>query len=89
MARPNDKRKVFGIQILSTKVQARAHRSIPEMLRTPRRRQVLVVRRNSGPDEGVSLPPLQLVENLTERTLESCGEGNRLESRQMQTHAGL
>jgi len=50
---------------------------------------MLAVCRDSGPDEGVPLPPLQPVERPAESTLEHCGKGGRLESRQMPTRLGL
>jgi len=71
------------------KVWARAHGSIPETLRTPRRRQVLVVRRDDNTDAGAPLSPLQPVERPSENALESGGEGDGLESGQMPTRAGL
>jgi len=50
---------------------------------------MLVVCRDSGPDAGAPLPPLQPVERPAESTLESGGKGDGLESGQMPTRAGL
>jgi len=50
---------------------------------------MLVVRRDSVSDPGAPLPPLQMVERPAESTLEGSGEGDRLESRQIQTRADL
>jgi len=50
---------------------------------------VLVVWRDSGPDAGAPLPPLQPVERPAESTLEGGGKGDGLESGQMPTRAGL
>jgi hypothetical protein len=61
---------------------------VPETVRTPRRRQVLVVRRG-GPDTRISLPPLQPVESPAENALERGGESNGMESGQMPTRASL
>jgi len=51
--------------------------------------QVLVVWRDSVPDAGAPLPPLQRVERSPERTVEGGGEGDGLESGQMPTCADL
>jgi len=50
------------------------------VLRTQRRRQVLVVRRDDNTDAGAPLSPLQPVERPSENALESGGEGDGLES---------
>jgi len=50
---------------------------------------MLVVCRDSGPDAGAPLPPLQPVERPAESPLESGGKGDGLESRQMPTRPGL
>jgi len=50
---------------------------------------MLVVWRDSGPDAGAPLPPLQPVERPAESTLEGSWKGDGLESGQMPTHAGL
>jgi len=50
---------------------------------------MLVVCRDSGPDAGAPLPPLQPLESPAENTLESVGQGDGLESVQMPTRAGL
>jgi len=50
---------------------------------------MLVVWRDSIPDAGAPLPPLQLVESPPERTLEGGEKGNGLESGQMPARANL
>jgi len=50
---------------------------------------MLEVCRDSGPDAGAPFPPVQPVESPAEGTLESGGKGDRLESGQMLTSAGL
>jgi len=50
---------------------------------------VLVVSRESVPDTGAPLPPLQPVEISPDRTVEGGGRGDGLESGQMPTCAGL
>jgi hypothetical protein len=50
---------------------------------------MLVVWRDSGPDAGAPLPPLQPVERPAESNLEGGGKGDWLESRQMPTRTGL
>jgi len=50
---------------------------------------MLVVCRDSGPDMGAPLPPLQLEERLAKRTLQGGGKRDGLESGQMPTLAGL
>lgn len=50
---------------------------------------MLVWCRDSGPDTGAPLPPLQPVESPAEDYLESGGNGDGLESRPMPTCAGL
>jgi len=50
---------------------------------------MLVVRRDSGPDMGALLPPLQLLERPAKSTLEGGGQGDGLDSGQMPTRAGL
>ena len=53
---------------------------------------MLVVRRwsqDGGPDAGTPLPPLQLVERPAENAMEGSAKGDRLESGQMPTRAGL
>jgi len=86
---PNDKHEVTGCQVLPTKVRACTHWNLPKTIRSPRGRQMLVVRRDSGPDAGAPLPPLQPVERPAESALESSGEGDGLESGQMLTRAGI
>jgi len=44
---------------------------------------MLVVWRDSVPDAGAPLPPLQPVERLPERTMEGGGKGDGLEGGQM------
>jgi len=85
----DDKREVDGHQVLPTKVRACTHWSLPKTVRPPRRRQMLVVRRDSGPDARAPLPPLQPVERPAESTREGGGKGDGLESGQMPTRAGL
>ena len=41
------------------------------------------------PVAGAPLPPLPAVERLAESAVKGSGEGDRLESTQMQTRAGL
>jgi len=55
----------------------------------PPQRQVLEVERDSGPDAGAPLPPLQPVERRAECALESDAVGEGVESWQMPTRAGL
>jgi len=50
---------------------------------------MLVVWRDSVPDPGAPLPPLQPVESPTERTMEGGEKGDGLESGQMRAHADL
>jgi len=50
---------------------------------------MLVVWRDIVSDAGAPLPPLQTVERPAESALEGGGEGDGLESRQMQTRADL
>jgi len=50
---------------------------------------VLVVWRDSDPDAGAPLPPLQSVERPAESPLAGGGKGDGLESGQMPTRAGL
>jgi len=52
---------------------------------------MLVVWRDSDPDPdvGAPLPPLQPVERPAEGTMEGGGKGDRLESGQMPTRAGI
>ena len=50
---------------------------------------MLVVWRDSVPDEGAPLPPLQPVERPPEKTMEGGGKGDGLESEQMPTRAYL
>jgi len=50
---------------------------------------MLVVCRDSSPDVGSPLPPLQPVERPAESNLESGGRADGLESGQMLTRAGL
>ena len=61
----DDKCEVAGYQILKTKVRACTHWSLPETVRPPRGRQMLMVRwwqrQDGGPDAGTPLPPLQPV----------------------------
>jgi len=88
----DDKREVAAYPVLQTKVRACTLRSLPKTVRPPRERQMLEVRRrrqDSGPDAGTPLPPLQPVERPAKDTMESGGKDQGLESRQMQTHAGL
>jgi len=85
----NDKREVAGRQVLPTTVWACTHWSLPKTVRPPRRRQMLVVQRDSGPDTRAPHPPLQPVERPAESTLEGGGKGDGLESGQMPTCAGL
>ena len=49
----------------------------------------MVVPRDSGPDAGATVPPLQPVERPAESSLEGGGKGDGLESRQMPTRAAL
>ena len=49
----------------------------------------MVVLRDGCPDAGASLLPLQPVERTAESTLESSGEGDRLESRPILAHADI
>jgi hypothetical protein len=83
MTNPNDQGEDITNHTQLAKVGACIPRSIPETLRTPRRPQELVVQWDCGQDAGASLPPLQPVEKSTDCSLESCAEGDRLESRQM------
>jgi len=50
---------------------------------------MLVVWRDSVPDAGAPLPPLQPVERPPERTMEGGGKGDGLESGQMPARADL
>jgi len=50
---------------------------------------MLVVWRDSVPDAGAPLPPLQPVESPPERTMEGGEKGNGLESGQMPARADL
>jgi hypothetical protein len=50
---------------------------------------MVVVRRDSGPDVGAPLPPLQPVKRQAESALESGRDSDGLESGQMPTRAGL
>jgi len=50
---------------------------------------MLVVWRDSGPDVGAPLPPLQQMERPAKDTLENRGTNNRLESGQMPARADL
>ena len=86
---PDDKREVAGYQVLQTTVRACTHWSLPETLRPLRGRYMLVVCRDFGPDTGAPLPPLQPMERPAGSPVESGGKGDRLESRQIPTHAGL
>jgi hypothetical protein len=74
-----------GSQVLPTEVRTRASGHVPKTVRTPRRRQMLMVRRrrqDGGPDAGASLPPLQPMERPAENALERGGERNWMESGQ-------
>jgi len=90
---PDDKRKVAGYQVLQTKVRACTHWSLPETVRPPRGRQMLVVRRwrrqDGGPDAATPLPPLQPVESPATDTMEGGGKRDGLEGGQMQTRADV
>jgi hypothetical protein len=85
----DEKRKVAGYQILLTKVRAYTDWILPKTVQAQRGRYMLVVCRASGPDPEGPLPPLQPVERSAESPLESGGEGDGLESRQMPTGARL
>jgi len=50
---------------------------------------MLVVWRDSVPDVGAPLPPLQLVESPPDRTMEGGERGDGLDSRQMPARADL
>jgi len=84
-----DKREIAGRQVLPTEVRACAHCGLPKAVRPPRRRQMLVVWRDCGPDAGAPLPPLQQMERPAENSLENSGTDNRLESGQMLARADL
>jgi len=86
---PGDKRKDAGRQVLPTKVRARAHGGLHKTVRPPRSRQMLVVWRDSVPDAGAPLPPLQPVESPPETTKEGGEKGDGLESGQMPARADL
>ena len=85
----DDMHEVAGCQILPTKVRACTHWSLRKMVQPPRGRQMLVVHRDSGPDAGAPLPPLQPVERPAKCPLESSGRGDGLESRLMPPRADL
>jgi len=89
--RSDDKRELAGYQVLQTKVRACTHWSLPETVRPPRGRQMLLVRRRrqDGPDAGTPLPPLQPVERPATGSMEGGGKSDRLESGQMQSRADL
>jgi hypothetical protein len=89
---PNEQCEASGSQILSTEVRTCASGHVPKTVRTPRRRQMLVVRRrkqDSGLDAGTSLPPLQPMERPAENALERGGESDGMESGQMPTRASI
>ena len=69
--------------------RACTYRSLPKTVRTPEGRQVLVVRRDGGPDAGASPPSLQPVEIPAAGALEGGGEGNGLESGQVSEGADI
>jgi len=50
---------------------------------------MLVVWRDHGPDVGTPLLPLQPVEITAESNVEGSGKGDRMDSGQMPTSAGL
>jgi len=89
--RSNNKHEVAGYQVLQTKVLACTHWSLPETVRPPRGRQMLVVRRpmQDSPDVGTPLPPLQPVERPATGNMEGDGKSDGLESGQMHTRADL
>jgi len=59
------------------------------MVRTPGRRQVLVVQRNHSTDTGAPHSPLPLMERRTAGALERGREGNGLENEQMPEYPDL
>jgi len=62
---PNEQCEATGSQILPTEVRTRASGHVPKTVRTPGRRQMLVVwqrKQDGGPDAGTSLPPLHPME---------------------------
>jgi len=79
----------FSMSYASRKVVFPGGGHLLKTIRSLRGRQMLVVRRDRGPDAGAPLPPLQPVERPAESTLESGGEGNGMESGQMPTRADL
>ena len=88
----NERCEASGSQVLPTEVWTCTSGHVPKTVRTPRRRQVLVVRRrkqDGGPDAVTSLPPLQPMERPAENAQEEGGEGKGMESRQMPTRASL
>jgi len=86
---PDDKCETAGRQVLPTNVRACAHWGLPKPVRQLRRRQMLVMWRDYGPDAGAPLLPLQQMETLAEDSLENSGTYNRLESGQMPARADL
>jgi len=89
--RSDDKREVAGYLVLQTTVRACTHWSLPETVRPPRGRQMLVVqgRRQDAPDAGTPLPPLQPVDTPATGSMEGGGKSDGLKSGQMQTRADL
>jgi len=86
---PDDKREIAGGQILLTELWTCAQWSLPKAVRPPRRRQILKVWWDFGPDLGAPLLPLQQMERPAEDTLEDSGTENRLESGQKLARADL
>lgn len=87
---PQEYCKMTGSQVVQTEIQTRTSGTVPRIIRTARQRQMLVVQwrtQDGSPDAGVSLLPLQPMENPAGDTLERGGESYWIESRQMRTGA--
>jgi hypothetical protein len=84
---PCDKRDIAGHKVLPTELRACAQWCQPNVVWPPRRRQMLVVWRDCGPDVGAPHLPLQQMERPAEDTLKDYGTDNRLESGQMPARA--
>jgi hypothetical protein len=88
----DEKHEVAGYQVLPTIVWAYTDWSVPEMVLPPRGFLTLVVgqpRQDGGLEVATHLPPVKPVYRPAVGTMEGGGNGNVLDSWQMQTHADL
>jgi len=84
--------KLLATRFYRAKCGQCTHWSLPETVRQPRGRQMVVLRWRShdgGPDAGTTLPPLQPVERPEKDTMEGGVKGDGMESWEMQTCADI